>query len=565
MNPANPKIWQELNVKILQTLDYRELPGFSKLFRDYNEKYLPLKDFYTAGNPRDFSAYPAFAQELVSRPYPRSEIIPILKEQNLRFGSGDKSFQNIDKLLNHKTVAVVTGQQVGIFGGPLFTLYKALTAVKLAEKLEAEQGISAVPVFWLASDDHDLREALSSAVLDNQGEIVPLVYDLTQFQEGIPASGAVFNESIEELNEKLLGTLFESEFKPEISARLKECYAPGLSASESFARWWAGWLKDEGLIFVEPSDPRLKQFAIPLFKNEILAASPSSQAALKAGEELKKSGYHSQLTQREDGYNLFYHNPGRASLRKEGERIVLSGSGESLTPEQWVLKLEAHPEQFSPNVVLRPLYQDTLFPTIAYVAGPSESAYFAQLSQVYPEFGIPMPFIFPRFSMTLVEQKYLSLLEKHSLKINQIFGNAETLITDVLRRSLPEESDVPLKEMEAQLKSFSQGLQKYVAQWDPTLIKTVETTVNSMIHQVDGLEKKILSAHKKKNDTLRQQLYRLSANLYPSGVYQERVINIVPWLCKYGPDFLKELSSIVDVSNPSHLAAAYTPGKDNES
>jgi bacillithiol biosynthesis cysteine-adding enzyme BshC len=552
-------------LKILQEIDYKNMPGFSKLFRDYNDTFTPLQDYYLAGNPRELSSYSLLAAKLAKRDYHRSEVIAVLHEQNRRFGAAGKTFLNLEKLADSRTVAVVTGQQAGIYGGPLYTLYKALTTVKLAEKLETEQGIPAVPVFWIASDDHDLREALSSAVLDNQGEIVPLEYDLSTFIESIPVWDAVFNDSINELNDKLLGTLYESEFKAGVAEKLRECYAPGMSVSEAFARWWASWLKNLGLIFVEPSDPRLKQIAKHLFEKEINEYSPSSRAALDAGKELKAAGYHAQLTQREDGFNLFYHTPGRTALRKDGNQITLSGTHESLSPGQWIERLKAHPERFSPNVVLRPLYQDTLFPTIAYVAGPSELAYFAQLSRVYQVFDIPMPYIFPRFSYTLVEQKYLPLLEKYDPQIINVFGNSETLITDVIKRSLPEDMDAPLRKMEEQLKELSSVLQGNVEQWDPTLIKTVETTFNSMTNQLYGLEKKILSAHKKKNDTLRQQLYRLSANLYPSGVYQERVLNIVPWLCKYGPGLIDEIASVVDIASPYHLVGAYTPGKDKVS
>ena len=537
----------------IHSFDFHELPGFSKLYRDYLYHFsAELAAFYPAGNPRDLSLYPARAESLYVRNYSREILVPILKEQNLRWGAGEPVLSNLEKLRDSRTVAIVTGQQVGIFGGPLFTLYKALTAIKLSQQLNQQYGIQSVPVFWMASDDHDFKEALSTNIIDKEGKLLPLEYELSRFTQNIPASEAMFDESIKGLINQLFENLFATEFKGALQQELESCYQPEVSAAESFGKWWMKFLGEWGMIIVNPADARLKQLGLPLFEKEIMNNSPSTQGILKTNPQILAAGYHTQLTLKEDGYNLFLHQPGRASIKKSGDRLVVQGSDDKKSPAVVCGFMRKHPDKVSPNVVLRPLFQDNLFPTLAYIAGPSELAYFAQLSAAYKAFDISMPFIYPRISVTLLENKIQQIMVKNGYALEDILGNVETLITEVLKKTLPDNYDADIKALFHQIEDFSTQLQAQVGTWDPTLVKTVETATHSMQHQLDGLSKKILSAHKKKNDTIRQQIYRAALHLYPNGIYQERILNLVPYLNKYGPAMVRELAETISLDNPHH-------------
>ena len=539
-------------MELIQKLNYKDLPGFSRLFREYQYEFDNLREFYPAGNPRDFGSYQKHAQSILASGHPRAEVVSVLNEQNRNWGAHENALDNLQTLNEPDCLAIVTGQQVGIFGGPLFTLYKALTTIQLSNTLNREYGLKTIPIFWLATDDHDLKEIMSATCIDREGNLKGIALDLKSYPEGIPAGQAILNEDIGQAIQDVLEGIPETEFKTALRERLCEAYHPGRTASDAFALWMIPYLSSLGLVFMDGADPRLKRLGKKVFIREIQEKSPSTRAVMEASSRLVKNGYHTQLTQREDGCNLFLHSPGRKAMKQEGEHWIISGENTLRDTDSLIEQIRKAPEFVSPNVVLRPVYQDTLLPTLAYVSGPSELAYYAQLGGVYENFNRVMPFIFPRAGLTLLENRIARNMQKLGIQMTDSLGNIETVITDLLKQSLPSELEQDFNLLSTGINQFNSLMKKNIQEWDPTLVNAVETTCNSMKHNLEQLNKKIIAAHKKKNDIVRQQIYRTFIHIHPAGMYQERVFNMIPYLCKYGPGLVKDLLNIIDVSDPEH-------------
>ncbi len=538
-------------METIESLDHRTLPATSPTFSDYLYDYGKVREFYS-GNPQDFSNYKKKYEELSARSYSREPLVNVLQEQNRLYGASEKTLSNVSNLLDSKTCAVVTGQQVGIFGGPLFTFYKAITAIKLAEKLNADNSCKVVPIFWLASDDHDLKEALSTSIISKENQVLPLNYDFSSVAEGTPAAEVKFDSTITILSETLFDELFDTEFKKDLQDKLNSCYSPGKDVATAFGQWLTACLGKYGLIFINPADKRLKELGLPLFERELKEGSPSTHWVKEVSHQLEDKGYPRQLSLHENTFNLFVNENGRKAIKQDGEYIYIRGKNEKISINAFCDFATKNPEKISPNVVLRPLYQDTLLPTIAYVAGPNELSYFAQLSGVYKGFQIPMPLIVPRASVTLMENKVKQILDKYQILIPQVFTNSEEVVNHIFKQSLPENLESDIGKMKKEWESLAAELLSKIEKWEPTLVKAVETSGNSMKYQLDSLEKKILAAYKKKNDILSQQVYRAINNIYPEKDFQERKLNIVPYLCKYGFAFIDDLFDSIIIENVDH-------------
>jgi bacillithiol biosynthesis cysteine-adding enzyme BshC len=333
-------------------------------------------------------------------------------------------------------VAVVTGQQAVLFGGPLYVLYKALAAVRLAAVLQARRGRPVVPVFWVASDDHDFAEVRSTAVLDEAGQIRTLRYAPAREPVGQPASRVTLDETIAPLLEELARSLPAGANRDMLVARVGESYRPGVSLSDAFARLLSSLIP--GLVVLDPSDPALKALMAPVLARELRERSPTSRLAEDVGRELLAAGYHNQVPVRPGFLNLFLVDAERHALAFEDSTIEVRGTDRRLPVEDALRHLERQPQDWSPGVLLRPLAQDHMLPTAAYVGGPAEIAYHAQIGPSYPHFGIPRPALVPRPSLTLVEPAQARALEAEGLSLSDLQGDPEAVLGRWAREAYPE-------------------------------------------------------------------------------------------------------------------------------
>ncbi len=496
--------------------------------------------------------YLSQAQNLSQRDYRRDVLCEILQEQNQQFEAPASTFARIKQLRQPDCQVIITGQQVGLFAGPLYTFYKALTTIKVAQQLVGQLQRPIVPVFWMASDDHDLEEATSIYICDPNNEMQRLEMTLQESDRRLPISKLTVKTAIKSLLERLSSSLPESEFLPALLARLQQAYQPGTAFPLAFARWLQFILRQYGLILVDPADHRLKQLAQSLFRREIQERSPVTRAVIVQNEQLIKSGYALQLELHAGVLNLFYHTPQREAIFFAKDQFYLKQKQLRFSESELLQLLAAEPENFSPNAALRSLYQDTLFPTLASVLGPAELAYFAQLSGAYALMNIPMPIAFPRPSVTLLEPRIDRILHKQDLQIQDVFREKEKLIDKVIKRKIPDTLVIDLKDRRSKVAKIWWSLQQELSRFDANLTKPAEIAAGRSLNQFDFMTKKLLQATRQKNEVVQKQMEKLLVALLPLSSPQERIYNLLPFYARYGQQFVDTVFSSLEVFNPDH-------------
>ena len=475
---------------------------------------------YVTHNPWRVDSRVEAARIAAAHPRDRTTLVDVLLEQNEGWwGAEENSVRaNIERLRDPESVAVVTGQQLGLFGGPMYTVYKALTAVRLAEQLAEETGRPVVPVFWLAGEDHDFAE-IHAATLPNGADPVRIAYDdgRAPSENRGPVGRIVLGEQISETVEKLFA------IHPQTPDWVRQVWTPGALWRDAFAHTLRRLTEGTGLVFVSGDDARLKRRATPLFRREIEAWQDSFDRLTEVSGRLAKDGFHVQVKPGE--VNLFlFEGEKRLPIDPESDGFVLRGTTTQFTKEELLSLLDKHPERFSPNVVLRPLMQDMLFPTAACVAGPGEMAYFAQLKPVYEAFGVPMPIIYPRASLTLVTEKQQRLLDKYEIDIPDLAGD----LSELHRRLALQRSDTNLDgqfdETAQRVRGLIDDLKPTATAIDSSLDSAVEAAHTRMEKALKRLEKKTIRAEKRNQHVILERLERLAGELMPGGKPQERVL-----------------------------------------
>ena len=529
----------------------KQLPHLPLLVYDYFYDYNKVDEFYN-GNFRDLAAYRRQAEVVLSRNLPREPLAAVLKEQNQSYGCGLQTLGQIDKIVRDQACAVVTGQQVGLFSGPLYTIYKALTAIKLAEHLNRHGLGCFVPIFWLASDDHDLAEIDHIKLLDKNSRLEEVRCQMHSGDFKMPASQIFLTAEVSDSILRLKDLTLDSEFKAEIIEHLGESYQPGRSVVGAFAGWMTRLFKSYGLIFMDASHPRLKELGSEVFYREIAEESSSTQQAIATSRKLQQAGYDEQIHLHEGILNIFYAEQERRTIQFQEGAFRIKETQQIFKKEELLALAGEKPFLFSPNVLLRPLYQDTLLPTVAYIGGPGEIAYFAQMKGVYESCRLPMPVIYPRKTMTIVEKKVDHILNKYDLKIPDIWRNAAGTIGEITKKRIPDSMNKALSLAVLHLEQDFESIKREIMAFEPTLEDLTDLTMGKMNQPLKLLEKKILQAATKQNEIMIQQLNKAINNLYPGQHLQERVFNIVPFLIKYSYAFMDKLDQAVAIDEYDH-------------
>lgn len=525
--------------------------NLSPLADDYIYSYKKVRKSYN-GDFRDLTAFQHLAEKVKSRHMKRESLAAILMKQNQGYGCGDLTLENVDRLIQDQACAVVTGQQVGLFSGPLYTIYKALTAIKLAENLNQNCRGNFVPVFWLASDDHDFAEINHIKLLDKDNHIYEILYRPPLSKAKIPASKIILTSEILDCIQYLNDVTRNSEFKPEILSHLSDAYQPGQPLSEAFAKWMARLFKNFGLIFIDASHPDLKEMGKEVFYHEIAENSPSTRLALETSKELSQALYHTQIQLHGGILNVFYAEQQRQTIQLKAGSFYIKGKGQEYRKSELLALLDEKPYVFSPNVLLRPIYQDALLPTVAYVGGPAEIAYFGQMKRVYESFGLHMPIIYPRKSLTVIEKNVGNVLRNFNLNIQDIWQDADLIVTETSKKNVPESMNEVLSSAARHIEQDFKSIKQEIMAFEPTLERSVDSTLGKINLQLKFLEKKILQASKKRNDIVTRQFRKVKDSLYPDNRLQERVFNITAFLIKYSYTFIDVLYQSMDLDDYGH-------------
>jgi len=503
-------------------ISMRHLPAASHLFLDYLEDWPRVQRFY----PHSYAleSITAFART-IQKPEPedRERLCSVLAEQQRSWGGGQRGVEK----LAAGAVAVVTGQQPVLFTGPHLSILKAVSAVKLARKLELE-GVNAVPVYWVAAEDHDHKEIEAAWVLDRESRPSSVSVDLSG-ETPTPAGWMQFRDDIRSAIETCLACLPQSEFAADIRGILEDSYKPGLSPVEAFARMMARLFKGSELTFVNPLHPELKRLARPTM-DLVVRKNAEVRAAVSArSRAISDAGYHEQVKVDENFTGLFaYRGRSRHVLRPH-----------DLAPDL----------SLSPNVLLRPVVQDAIFPTAVYIAGPSEIAYFAQAAPIYETLGRTMPPIFPRISATIVEPRIGRALEKYEIGVAEVWAGRESL----KRKAVEGMDDGRLFDrLRARIEEELESLKPSLHAIDPTLVGAMETSRHKMLHQVETLHARYVNAAAKRHETMERHLDAVSNSLYPEKKPQERVVNITSFLVRYGAGVIERLQEKLTLEIREH-------------
>ncbi|HTZ50562.1 MAG TPA: bacillithiol biosynthesis cysteine-adding enzyme BshC [Spirochaetia bacterium] len=542
---------------MVHSIALASIPATSRLFADYCEGGGRIRELL----PRHFKEPGAFAAQarlLDGRSYDRRSLCGILKEQNEHFGAAAPALAAIARLENPASVVAIGGQQAGLFGGPLYTLHKALTILETARRAEAELGRPVVPLFWIASEDSDLAEVDHAWITNREGEL-----EMLRMPSGapakIPVSRVRLGDAVGPLLDRLAASLPEGDPAARVMADLRAAYTPGRTYPQSFAAWMAALFGPLGLGLVDPSDSRLKRLAHDLFATEITGKSPVSSAVLEQTGRLRAAGYEPQIELRDGFLTLFHQDPVRDAITVTPRGFELKASGRKFTPGELSDLLERSPETFTPNAVMRPLFQDTMFPTLAVVLGPAEVAYFCQLTLAYERMGIPMPLLVPRCSVTLVEYKVERLRRKLDVTLEQVIQRGDRLLDDILRREIPPALTGRITEGRAQAATTWNALVSEIDTLDPTLHRTALIGAARAASQFDFIERKIAQAARRKNELVRRQVQRLTASLAPRGGLQERTLCAPPLLGAHGGRIIEAASSVIDPFVVEHRAVVLEP------
>lgn len=502
-----------------------------------------MRAFYA----RDFRDPAGLVAAVRAREYPesrRAKTAAILARQAEQWGILDASRESLRRFARPEALAVVSGQQPGIFGGPLYTLYKLLTAANLARSIEAATGVPVVPVFWIASDDHDFEELRTTYVSDGAAEPTPLSYPVEAAPRGVSVARIRFGPAVEALVRSAESVVPPSPFREGVLGRLRAAYAPGRGFSEAFARFVAPIAAEQGVLLFEASDEEAKAAAMPIFEREVALGGGSSVVAKERGEALEKAGYHAQIGRAGNELNLFWHGREREAIRvTDSGAFRLAGSGQELSGSKLLASIRNRPADVSPGVLLRPLMQDYLFPTAAYVGGPAEVAYWAQVGALYPLFDLEPPAVAPRAGATLLEGKVARVLERFHLDWTALAGDPEAAVQAGLRALLPEDFGSLFERERSQLEAVLARLKEAVSAFDPSLEAAVTTAGHRIERETDGLEKKLMHVWKRRQEESVQQIRRAHGHLFPRGHLQERTVSLLGYSARYGPALLERLRS----------------------
>jgi bacillithiol biosynthesis cysteine-adding enzyme BshC len=535
-------------------LSFAEIPSQSRLFLEYQANPISLSQFFPSAIASIEEVGNRVPTVLENYPKHRDEICDILTDQNRGFEAADKVIQNIDMLRGERTVAVLTGQQAGVFGGPLYTIHKAITTIKMAEDLRS-RGLDAVPIFWAATEDHDFAEIAEAFDIDTSGSLLHSTVKAADDAAEKPVGDISVSESIWSLIDEHINSLPRTEFTENLRSRLMKCWSPDLTYGQAFSRFISSLFSEYGLIVVDPLDVRLKRLSTPLIANAIEKTNEIVSSLIARSKELEDAGYHAQVLVADDHVPFFLiDEDGRrkALKRSRDGKFYVHGARQEFSESELVALAENRPESISPAVMLRPVVQDFLFPTICYFGGGAEIAYFAQNSEVYRILKRPVTPILHRQSFTFIEPKHSRTLEKFDLKFTDLFAGFDALLPSIIDRFVNPLSARLFADVEENINAELHKLDAELSKIDPTLAGNLATRRRKILYHIAALQKKFHRVQGKRDETVNRQLKSAFTELMPRGGLQERTIGVTTYLNRHGHYFIDWLYESIDLDDRGH-------------
>jgi bacillithiol synthase len=526
-------------------LPFHKIPHTSKLFSTFTEDFGKVAAYF--GQPPTVAGVLAAVRKIQLDENVRRGVVEVLREQNKAFGSGPETIRNLERLANG-AAAIVTGQQVGLFTGPAYSLYKAISAVRYAEEI-TKAGVDSVPIFWLATEDHDFAEINHVASNSKKG-LAEFEMAERESEAGHRVGEIKLGAPVTALVAKALGSL-EGSFAKEVANALRESYTRDETYGSAFGKLMARLLAGRGIIFLDPLDPRFHRLAASVYRRALDEAAPLRDSLIARSKELDKAGYHAQVKVTGESTLLFYDVDGRRQPLRSRNGKFTAGHA-SFTLAELQAAIDKSPEAFTPNVLLRPIVQDTLLPTAAYIGGSAEIAYLAQAEVVYDKLLGRMPAILPRASFTIVEAPVARLLGKFGLEIGDVFRGHQHLRGRMEQKALPRALASRFDAGEKALRKLLKSYQAPLMRLDRTLVGALDSAERKMLHQFAKLKGKAGRAENLRIGVLDRYERILLDSLYPHRALQERSLSPLPWLVEYGSAFVDDIARLATVEAQQH-------------
>lgn len=514
------------------------LAGGGPLVRDYLAGTPALAAFF-AGHPSDASAYARKAAEVerrldaAARGRLASAIEPL----------GD-SADRLRRILGGDGFFVTTGQQPALFGGPLYTLYKTLAAVRLADVLERQLGRPVLALFWIGADDHDWDEANHASLIDARGELQTLRVRGPADAPLVPMSERRWGPGVVHAVDAFVRALPDGALTAEVARHVRDAYTPDSTVAESFTATFRLLLRDQRIALVSSADPALRRAAASVLRLEAERSDDHTARVTNQTARLEAAGYAAQVAVGDGASNLMLlDEAGRDRLIPTAAGWATRRERRTLSHAELLRLLDEAPERFSPNVLLRPVVENAILPTVAYVAGPGELRYYAQIACLFHAHDILPPVVVPRPAVTLVEPAVRRTLERLGLAPESFARPFDEVVADVVRSRLPASVAAGLERLRARIREGYAELMDAAAPVDPDLAGPLRAARNASLVRVAEAERRIARRFKRRNEELMGQLRRVAWSLRPEGAPQERILSPLPFLAKYGAGLVPAIAA----------------------
>ncbi|MDZ7715378.1 MAG: bacillithiol biosynthesis cysteine-adding enzyme BshC [Balneolaceae bacterium] len=531
---------------LIKDFSFQELP-FSDLFKTYVSDFEKLTSFYETNPFSETDIESRISSFDFSND--RSTSISLLRRINKTYNVHEEALKNLDRLKEKDALAIVTGQQLGVYSGPLYTILKTISTIHLANKIEKKTGKPVVPVFWLADEDHDYEEIRSIAVINGDN---PQTFSLPAKNGALPPVAEMqYSSAINKLKEEVKEAQFNTDFTDKLWEVLDRNFAEGKRFDHAFGGFIADLFSKHGLVIAGSNHPEIKQMTRECMKSAIAQADKIRTALQEQTDAISKK-FSQQVTLYDS--NLFYldEDSGRVKISRNGDGWK-TDSGQEWTSDELIAEIDETPELFSPNVFLRPVMQDQMLPTLGYVAGPGEIAYYGQMKTFYHQFDMKMPVIFPRLSATLIEPAIDRIMGEVPFEMQEFGQRIEDLESQFVERTEQTDIEAVFDSWQGNIESVSEKPISNIAQIDPTLEAAAEKAHQVFSNELDKLKGKVYRSVKAQEETQLKRIRRIQNHLFPNRTLQERTISGIYFMNKYGNDIwdrvLDSLDSEDDFAN----------------
>lgn len=517
----------------VSTLPLESTGSFEKTIISYINGHKSLKKLYDF--EPDLEGFRKRIAAGVSSSVDRPLLVSILKDQYapLNLSKDFPAMINVEALLESNTYCVTTGHQLNIFSGPLYVLYKLITTINLSEKLKQEfPGHNFVPVYWMATEDHDIEEINHISLFSKK-----IVYETT-FQG---RSGKLKLDGFDVVLQSVIEILGDTDFAKEIIQILKAAYSTSTDLAEATRKWTNSLLGKYGLVVLDADVPLLKKSFSFVMEKEL--KEQFTLPLVNTATELLTPDFTVQVNPRE--INLFYiHNETRNRIVKKDNYFQVLNTDLTFSEEEILLDLQSHPEKFSPNVLLRPIYQETILPNLAYVGGPSEITYWLELKFVFNELKLNMPILMLRNCAMVADSSTLAKWSKLGFQTDDLFRPENELIRTFLeRKNLAQFS---LTESSEKLSAIFDKISLEISNVDQSLKATADSEKQKALNSLKLIEDKVIRAMKRKEETEVNQIIKVREKFFPGDSLQERQDTLLPFYLKWGNEFIEDVKNSFD-------------------